>query len=784
MSMISLTRKRKMSFGTFPDFSIIDLDNELVFFALDYWWAYDEEERQHMLGSRRRRPLTTGQEIEQWGDRTVYVVPDHVYRERIKERKLTQGEISDIIRSEASTTSFHNYGRMLESLGIIKEFEKDGSCPWEFSSRAYSLPSSVLNWFLNVSWIANHPALREQGNHYIWRWAQRNCGCHVHIRPYFKAYGVDYGNPPIVADEATIRKAVEMYTIMYNTAVDVLTFMLPFFCVTASFRPTACQWSSPTSSRKSEATVYSRYVEPYEIHNDWGLHPYSFVCFNRKKRDKPLTIEIRCVEAHPAFAMAGISFFSKIMKHIYDMWLGGERDVSVKAESASKFQNRDIYDVILWIQRDALCNNRNIYELYTEYGPIKFERPIPLDALRKGGEYKKEFRNALEVFQWILYDELRWLRRYPDIPLRWYIRVAYLLYYAGNLRQNDLVVWNILDKNFAWDRPRIDMSPGSHRRLKLYRPDGEIHYYEEEERPAVGVEEQREVTTPSIVSPYERPPQQDVTELVDRIAQRLPEWAVGFVILFPDILGRSVLDKTPIYPIARSRYHRAYYFSPYWRQLDYLEQNENEVYRPAPRCMIWVATMPDRLIPCAVVGYGTYRTVIPLIEDIIRRNGWGYFCGLPEIEGDVVRRIVTDYGFVVDNRVIQSILRESHIEDAFRIYTTNLLTINALLAQNSRIVFDNREYGLAEPVNQGRGFASAILGDYVYIRSDEVRTIAMEEASQYFGVNGFVFGMGNTYWGSRRFLMESNSFVRVDALSEQVRRHIERHRTQVIYGPE
>jgi hypothetical protein len=153
-------------------------------------------------------------------------------------------------------------------------------------------------------------------------------------------------------------------------------------------------------------------------------------------RDKPLTIELRLNEAHPAMAVPG----SLLLRHVTGKAM--ERDFSVKLEDRS--QLAEVYDVIY--NRATRVGLLTAMQEELPSGPIRFEdgRGIP-------GREKQEYATPYDVF-------LALSRQQHSDP-DYYMGRAQLMAESGNdavgPQNNQHALWAIDqdEERFYWENP-------------------------------------------------------------------------------------------------------------------------------------------------------------------------------------------------------------------------------------------------------------------------------------------------------------------------------------------
>lgn len=208
--------------------------------------------------------------------------------------------------------------------------------------------NSLIKEFLNTA---------RQYDRVPWRWTTSHgrlaAGSHVHS--HLEKHG-DF-------DES-----VKAWTITYNTFIDVVPFLAPFFCHDwrRGFREGSMydpgrlgveRYASPNITRKKQSTIRQHYR-----HED-GDGRHESVTFKGSRAGKPLTIEVRMVDSHPVFALTGTYILRNIVKRCL------ERDLSVKVA------DRGIMDSMYQSIYKLPSNNNLLGVMQNE--PVSFDRGIP-----------------------------------------------------------------------------------------------------------------------------------------------------------------------------------------------------------------------------------------------------------------------------------------------------------------------------------------------------------------------------------------------------------------------
>jgi len=245
------------------------------------------------------------------------------------------------------------------------EWHRDLSGPSELEAVGPSKHvGSLIKKFSNT--------MRQYDDEEPWTWHSElsngsGCGSHAHIT--FADGGASE------ADKVT------GMTIAWNTAVELTPFLAPFWCFNwkQGFRSSVSRWASPTLTRKSQDSVRNA-LSRNRSRN------YESVTFNPATGSKPLTIELRLVENHPAFALVGLTFLRRTMtKCMRGGW-------SPKLAGDRRQKLNELYS--------AIYNARShggLIEAMQSVGPFTFEegRGIP-------GSDKLEYETAWDVLQKIM----------------------------------------------------------------------------------------------------------------------------------------------------------------------------------------------------------------------------------------------------------------------------------------------------------------------------------------------------------------------------------------------
>ena len=243
------------------------------------------------------------------------------------------------------------------------------------------------------------------------------------------------------------------WTIAYNTILDLLPFFAPFFCHDwekgfrngTNYNPNLLninKWAKPETTRMSRDRMHGYY-------HGRVSREYKSITLNPRLNDKPMTIELRLSDSHPAFALTGSYFLRKIAKRCF------ERDASVKIDR----QASDTSDVLktLYDRIYDLPDRKNMIDVLQEDLKIVFEREIP--------GLKQEYESPWAVLLAIIKDlKPRWDAERADS------RACELIKFAGRLTEtrradpftvpiakipnparNRYAIWHIHEETFTWD---------------------------------------------------------------------------------------------------------------------------------------------------------------------------------------------------------------------------------------------------------------------------------------------------------------------------------------------
>jgi len=256
--------------------------------------------------------------------------------------------------------------------------------------------------------------LRRVGPH-RWEWKGEydhiGCGSHMHFR----------------VREELVPDVVEAWTCLYNTLVECVPLMLPLFSawVAKPYRTSVGRWAYPNIRRFNPARM------AYFLRPEWHGREYNYVTLNRHRGvEKPLTIEVRLVEAHPAFSYTAAILLNRIVRKCFERGF-----LSPKLHD----RVRVLRETLDRLYADMYAGRmKPAYAYLEETADLRFVREIPGLA--------RSYGDALELFDDLL---LEYLPRYPPLA-----RVGRLLLNRGDPRENPSSIWDIWVPmgEFRWER--------------------------------------------------------------------------------------------------------------------------------------------------------------------------------------------------------------------------------------------------------------------------------------------------------------------------------------------
>lgn len=314
--------------------------------------------------------------------------------------------------------------------GDINGWHNDASGPRETSLGPAKNVKSILSTFLDET----------AGRGITWDWHASNgssgAGSHVHL----------------CMEEGVFEDPMEGWTITYNTAVELFPFLAPYFCHNwqDGFRDGTHQgyggglninkWAEGQTTRYSQASIES-YVE-----NEHGYsRTYESVTFNSADSSKPVTVELRANDAHPAMALNGLLLLRRVA------------GCAVQAGWSPKLENHratlnKVYEAVYETPCETEAGLMEAMQQPIE-GGITFKpgRGIP-------GVEQEHFETPFEVLKAIQ-------SAYPQTPGSWRRRGEILVASADDAHsphENTDALWNI-DADvgeFTWDNgPDVGEEP-------------------------------------------------------------------------------------------------------------------------------------------------------------------------------------------------------------------------------------------------------------------------------------------------------------------------------------
>jgi len=339
----------------------------------------------------------------------------------------------DVVPSEIIHDSTGRYlGRWKRDLSGPREYENLGPS---------KQVKSLLKKFIG--------AMRDYDNETPWEWHNeiRNgsgCGSHAHIT---------------FADQTDgdRERFVEGMTIAWNTAVELTPFLAPFFCADweSGFRSSITRWASPQLTRYSQSTMADRVQQNRS-------RSYDSVTLSPRQESKPLTVELRLNEAHPAFALVGLTFLRRTMtKAMRGNW-------SPKLAGDRRHKLNELYSVIY-----NASSHGGLVEAMKSVGPFQFVegRGIPGSKVL---EYDTAWDVLLKIFAVNGIDKGAYDDRVKklvqaagdgteveiDVIQECFSSATIAMADGGSTtlsgselgpQNNARAIWHTIDKDFSWD---------------------------------------------------------------------------------------------------------------------------------------------------------------------------------------------------------------------------------------------------------------------------------------------------------------------------------------------
>lgn len=304
-----------------------------------------------------------------------------------------------------------------DGLRLSYDWHYDGSGPYETALPPSTYPGRMLKSFIDrcrqtpgCAWVwkseIQHPYQHD-------RWA--GCGSHIHFRPRQDVESIN-------------AQWLEAWTTAYNTLVETVPLVLPMFCWgrarnnVFTFRQEALMWANIVKRRFTTRTM-STFMQP-----SYTGHPYDAVAMNKKTQEKPLTLELRLNETHPAIAYELAIILNRIIRKCFD-----------RGFVSPKLSDRNhVLDEIERHTSDSINRSENLYRHLRQVESISFSREIPL--LDRG------YPDYVELFKDILRN---YGHPYPPMA-----RVCNLFLNEGEPWRNTDAVWHTFVPygEFQWDQ--------------------------------------------------------------------------------------------------------------------------------------------------------------------------------------------------------------------------------------------------------------------------------------------------------------------------------------------
>jgi len=339
-------------------------------------WQIDREELE-IMANPRLSPTTWGTEIEQGWER----LPDCFYDYMNLKRQPKW-------RYEGNAREW-DYGPYSYHTALLKSFYRDLENAIE-----YECPQTFIGDL-------------------FWEWGKGGCHWHFSLREDV----IREWHPGMTIDQA--------WSIAWNTCVEVMYLMAPFFMVSTRIRKNAEDMAYPETRRLSSASVFTWLDGGYSRN-------YTAITFNPPdyEYDKPWTIELRMAESFPLIAAAGQRILSYLIR------------MCIKRGFSPKMLYRERLKTLAF---DIIKYRKNVYKALADTGEIAFERPMPYPFTRQ------MFENGIHFLKHLCYSFLVYLspaERYGT----WFARVLWFFYHLGNPRKEGKNLWwCYLLEDFQWE---------------------------------------------------------------------------------------------------------------------------------------------------------------------------------------------------------------------------------------------------------------------------------------------------------------------------------------------
>lgn len=271
----------------------------------------------------------------------------------------------------------------------FSDHHRDGSGPMEWTMPAYKSPGYLLRRFYKDT--------RDDDDVGAWTWtaqtsAERGCGSHVHL----------HMEEPDEDDEAAGLTTAERWTIAWNTAVEVLPLLAPFFCHNwqRGFRGGAARHGSTAVNQWAEGQTRRYAPDSMEANVEMPHEPtrgYDSVTLSGAEGGKPLTMEFRLNDAHPGMAVVGMLVFRRIVKQCVAR--GSSPKLRDRAATLSQMY-RAIYD-------EPAGTSRGLIEAMQASTDLEFEEGRGIPTTPVHDRELEEADSMWEALAWTIRHLLR-----------------------------------------------------------------------------------------------------------------------------------------------------------------------------------------------------------------------------------------------------------------------------------------------------------------------------------------------------------------------------------------
>ncbi len=330
------------------------------------------------------------------------------------------------------------------SLRVAYEFHQDLSGPCETALPPSTYPGRTLRAFIEETKASGRVwTWKSQIPHPTWRGRMAGCGSHIHFRPRFEDVEMIREQDPVLP-----------WTCAYNTLVETKIFLLPMFCWGTDgvfrLRDEAISWASFSRRRLSPTHIQRSFMTP-----SYGGHPYEQVAFNKKPptetdycpgivagehprtvpKGKPLTLELRLVETHPAICYELGIILNRIIRNCYARGFDSPKMTpETRGRVFAEIEERTIRSIEM---------KTNFYDELHMVENIEFMpgREIPL--------LQNKYDRYLDLFNDIL---RKYGHSYPPMA-----RICRLFLNRGEPFRNPNAIWDTFNKlgEFRWEQEDI-----------------------------------------------------------------------------------------------------------------------------------------------------------------------------------------------------------------------------------------------------------------------------------------------------------------------------------------